>query len=703
MSVRDARGAEGTTRARLGVDIGGTFTDVALEAKGRRFSAKTLTTPEAPERAVIAAMRAVLRDAGLVPGDLSIIIHGTTLATNAIIERKGARTALVTTEGFRDTVEIRHENRFEQYDVNIDLPPPLVPRRLRFVVPERIDARGRVVTPLDEAAVAALAEKLAALGVESVAIGFLHSFTNPAHETRTRDILAAHLSGVSFTLSCEVSPEMREYERFSTACANAYVQPMIGRYLRNLEDRLGAEGFGCPLFLMLSGGGLTAVETAIRFPVRLVESGPAGGAIFASHIARQCGEGKVLSYDMGGTTAKVCLIDNYRPQTSRAFEVARVYRFKKGSGLPLRIPVVEMVEIGAGGGSIARVDRLKRITVGPDSAGADPGPACYGRGGGAPTVTDADLLLGRIDPAGFSGGRMALDRAAAEAALRREVAEKLDLALPLAAFGVSEIVDENMANAARVHAIESGKDARGRTLVAFGGAAPLHAARMAEKLGLDRVLVPSHAGVGSAVGFLRAPIAYEVVRSQLQRLDMFDAEAANALLASMRREAEAIVRRGEPEAELTETRSAFMRYRGQGHEIAVPVPARTYRAEDSGELLRAFEEAYRLLYSRVIPGVEVEVLSWVLLLSGPAPAGEGEAPAELPPSYPEPARRRAVFDPDGADFVEVAIYERGALAPGAVIPGPAVIVEDETSTVVSRRFDARIDAWGYIELTRKNP
>jgi N-methylhydantoinase A len=314
------------------------------------------------------------------------------------------------------------------------------------------------------------------------------------------------LSGVTMTLSCEVSPEMREYERLSTACANAYVQPMIGRYLVNLEALLQAEGFACPLFLMTSGGGLTTVETAIRFPVRLVESGPAGGAIFASHIARQCAFDKVLSYDMGGTTAKICLIDDLVPQTSRAFEVARVYRFKKGSGLPLRIPVIEMVEIGAGGGSIARVDPLKRITVGPDSAGADPGPACYGQGGNLPSVTDADLLLGRIDPTGFSGGRMALDRAAAERTMRREVAEKLDLTLDLAALGVSEIVDENMANAARVHAIESGKDARGRTLVAFGGAAPLHAARLADKLGLDRVLVPSNAGVGSAVCLLRAPI-----------------------------------------------------------------------------------------------------------------------------------------------------------------------------------------------------
>jgi N-methylhydantoinase A len=687
--------------ARLGVDIGGTFTDVALEIGDKRFSAKLLTTPHAPEQGVLAAIHAVLEQAALKPGDLSIIIHGTTLATNAIIERKGAKTALVTTEGFRDTVEIRHENRFEQYDVNIDLPPPLVPRRLRLVVPERIDARGRVVTPLDEAAVATLAGRIAADGVESVAIGFLHSYVNPRHEERVRDILLSYLTGVTMTLSSEVSPEMREYERLSTACANAYVQPMMGRYLVNLETLLHEEGFVCPLFLMTSGGGLTTVETAIRFPVRLVESGPAGGAIFAAHVARQCALDKVLSYDMGGTTAKICLIDDLRPQTSRAFEVARVYRFKKGSGLPLRIPVIEMVEIGAGGGSIARVDPLKRITVGPDSAGADPGPACYGRGGTLPSVTDADLLLGRIDPTGFSGGRMALDRAAADAAMQREVGDKLDLALELAAFGVSEIVDENMANAARVHAIESGKDARGRTLVAFGGAAPLHAARMADKLGLDRVLIPSNAGVGSAVGFLRAPIAYEVVRTQLQRLDNFDADAANTLLAAMYREAAVIVRRGAPDTALAEIRSALMRYRGQGHEIAVPLVAKTYRRDDAEEIRAAFEDAYRRLYSRVIPGVEVEVLSWVVLVAGPAPV-EAEAPPAPPPAFAAAeARRRPVFDPETGEFVEVAIYERPALSPGATLSGPAVIVEDETSTVIGRNFDARIDAFGYIELARR--
>ena len=686
--------------ARLGVDIGGTFTDVALERGGRRWSAKILTTPDAPERGVIEVIHHVLGEAGLTAADPSIIIHGTTLATNALIERKGAKTALITTEGFRDTIEIRHENRFEQYDVNIDLPPPLVPRRLRFPVRERIDANGRVLVPLDKAGVAALAPHLGARGVEAVVVGFLHSFVNPAHERRAGEILARHLPGVQITLSSDVSPEMREYERFSTACANAYVQPLIGRYIANLERLLRHHGFRCPLFLMLSGGGLTTAETAIRFPVRLVESGPAGGAIFAAEIARQCELDKVLSYDMGGTTAKICLIDDLKPQTGRAFEVARVYRFKKGSGLPLRIPVIEMVEIGAGGGSIARVDQLKRITVGPDSAGADPGPACYGRGGAEPSVTDADLVLGRIDPTGFSGGRMALDRAAAEMALRRDVATPLALSVELAALGVSEIVDQNMANAARVHAIESGKDARQRTLVAFGGAAPLHAARLAEKLGLDRVLVPSYAGVGSAVGFLRAPIAYEIVRSALQRLEAFDAEAANALMAGMRAEAEAIVRRGAPAAPLAETRSAFMRYRGQGHEIAVPLPTRAYRSNDAAMLRAAFEDAYRRLYHRIIPDVEVEVLSWVLLLSAPPPVEPASPPRASQSHTPRPARTRPVFDPELGEFVSIPIHERRDLKPGARIPGPAVIVEDETSTVVTRLFAAHIDPFGYIELTR---
>ncbi len=684
---------------RIGVDIGGTFTDVALEIGERRFTGKILTTPHAPEEGVLAALRSVTAEAGVEPGEVGVIIHGTTLATNALIERKGARTALLTTEGFRDVVEIRHENRFEQYDVNIDLPPPLVPRRLRLPIRERIDAQGEVLVPLDESSVARAIEALAAQQVEAVAVGLLHSFTNPDHERRVGDAIARRLPQLAVTLSCEVSPEMREYERFSTACANAYLQPLIGRYVAKLDRELVRAGFRCPLLLMTSGGGITTTETAIRFPVRLVESGPAGGAIFAACIARQHGLDQVVSFDMGGTTAKICLIDKAQPQTARAFEVARIYRFLKGSGLPLRVPVIEMVEIGAGGGSIARVDTLGRIVVGPDSAGSEPGPVCYGRGGQEPTVTDADVVLGRVDPRTFSGGKMTLDVAGAERAAAERIGAALNLATEHAALGISEMVDENMANAARVHAIESGKDLRPRTLIAFGGAAPLHAARVAEKLGIARVLVPANAGVGSAVGLLRAPVAYEIVRGRLMRLDSFDAASVNRLFAEMRTEAEAIVRRGAPAAKLVEQRSAFMRYRGQGHEIAVELPVRDLTAGDRSTIRELFEAVYRRLYSRPIPGVDIEILSWVVAVRAPS-EGHLAAPARERPSDPKPASRRPIFDPAIGEFKEVPIYWRPDLAPGARISGPAVIAEDETSTVVSARFDARIDRFGYIELTR---
>jgi N-methylhydantoinase A len=684
---------------RLGVDIGGTFTDAALESGGRRYTSKVLTRPAAPERSVLEAIAAVLAEAKLEPSSLSLIIHGTTLATNALIERKGAKTALMTTLGFRDTIEIRHENRFEQYDVGIDLPPPLVPRRLRFPVRERIDARGRVLVPLDEADVERAIAAIAQQDVQAVAVGFLHSFTEPAHEQRVAAIFAERLPRVAVTLSCEVSPEMREYERFSTACANAYLQPLVATYLGNLRRDLVDVGITCPLLLMLSGGGLTSVETAMRFPVRLVESGPAGGAIFASHIARQCHCEKVVSFDMGGTTAKICLIDGSTPQTSRVFEVARMYRFKKGSGLPLRVPVIEMVEIGAGGGSIARIDRLQRIVVGPDSAGAEPGPACYGRGGTVPTVTDADLVLGRIDPVAFSGGRIALDADAAGEALGYGVGKRLGLSPTMAATGVSEMVDENMANATRMHAIESGKDAGARVLIAFGGAAPLHAARVAEKLGIDRILIPTGAGVGSAIGFLRAPISYEIVRSHLVRLSGFTAVEINRLFAEMRAQAEAVVRSGAPHATLVETRHAFMRYRGQGHEVMVALPTLAYGEADARTFAAAFEAAYGALYSRVIPGVDIEAVTWVLSLSAPVEAfAEIASPAET--YEPKPAGKRALFDASG-EMTEACIYRRRDLRPGARMAGPAVITEDETSTVVSPSFEASVNGFGYIELQRR--
>jgi N-methylhydantoinase A len=491
---------------------------------------------------------------------------------------------------------------------------------------------------------------------------------------------------------------MREYERFSTACANAYIQPLMGRYLTGLERELKRAGFACPLLLMTSGGGVATVETAIRFPVRLIESGPAAGAIFAGCIARQNELDQVLSFDMGGTTAKICLIDNAAPQTARVLEVARVYRFLKGSGLPLRIPVIEMVEIGAGGGSIARLDALKRIAVGPDSAGSRPGPVCYGQGGNEPTVTDADVVLGRIDPEKFSGGRIALDARCAERAVADRIGAPLALSATHAALGISEMVDENMANAARVHAIESGRDVRARTLIAFGGAAPLHAARVAAKLGIRRVLIPANAGVGSAVGLLRAPVAYEIVRGRLVRLSEFDPAAANRLIAEMRAEAEAVVRQGAPDAEkLAEQRSAFMRYRGQGHEIAVTLPVRDFSAADRATLSELFEAAYRRLYSRSIPGVDIEILSWVVSLAAPA-QGRLATAADEQPSEPQPAAHHAVFDAESGEFVATPVYWRADLAPGARIRGPAIIAEDETSTVVGPQFEARIDRFGYIEL-----
>ena len=463
--------------ARLAIDIGGTFTDLAVEHDGRRATIKVLTTQAAPERGVIGGARAILQASGVTASDIDIVIHGTTLATNAVIERKGARTALLTTQGFRDVIAMGNESRYDQYDLNIVLPEPLVPRHLRLPVPERLDNEGNVLLPLDVGAVRALVPALRREGVESIAVGLLHAFVNPAHERRVRGVLAEELPDIPVSLSSEVSPEMREWERFSTTVANAYVQPAMARYLRGLANGLRAIGISGPLFLMLSGGGLTTVETACRFPIRLVESGPAGGAIFSASIARQCGIANVLSFDMGGTTAKICLIDDGKPQTARAFEIARVGRFRRGSGLPLRIPVIEMVEIGAGGGSIAHVDTMGRIAVGPESAGADPGPACYGHGGTEPAVTDANLGLGRYDPTRFAGGTIQLDVAAAHDALLTRIGGRLGLTAEMAALGVVEMVDENMANAARVHAIESGKSYEGRTLIAFGGGGPVHADR----------------------------------------------------------------------------------------------------------------------------------------------------------------------------------------------------------------------------------
>ncbi len=685
---------------RLAIDIGGTFTDLALERGTQRFTTKVLTTPSAPEKGVMTGVHTILESAGLQASDITILIHGTTLATNAVIERKGARTALITTEGFRDVLAMGNESRYDQYDLNIVLPEPLVPRHLRLTVPERLDNEGHVLFPLDEAAVRALVPILLREAVESVAIGFLHGFVNPAHERRTRDILAELLPDMPVSLASEVSPEMREWERFSTTAANAYVQPMMARYLRILEADLRGIGVAAPLFMMLSGGGLTTIATACRFPIRLVESGPAGGAIFSATIARECGLPTVLSFDMGGTTAKICLIDDFQPQTSRSFEVARVGRFRRGSGLPLRIPVIEMVEIGAGGGSIAHVDSLGRIGVGPESAGADPGPACYGRGGAYPAVTDANLALGRYDPTRFAGGKMQLYPEPANVALAVHVGDKLHLSAPMAALGVIEMVDENMANAARVHAIESGKTYEGRTMIAFGGGGPVHGCRVAEKIGITRVLVPSGAGVGSAIGFLRAPVGYEVVRSLYQRFSTFDVHAVNGLLDDMAREASDVVAEGSFGAPTRQSRIAFMRYVGQGHEIPVSLPVKPLTEADVALLRADYDLAYSRFYDRPVPGSDVEIMSYAVVVATLIEQ-QAETTKAGSATTATATRTQAVRDTVTGEVTDWAIHDRAALSRGAIVLGPAIIAEDETSTLIGPGWTAHIEAHGYIEMTKE--
>ncbi len=692
--------SESRAAARLSVDIGGTFTDIVIEANGHRTTAKILTTPAAPEEGVICGIEAALAEAGLAANSLSLVLHGTTLATNAILERKGAKTAFITTQGFRDVLEIGYESRYDQYDIMIEKPAPLVPRKLRLPVAERVDLTGRVLKPLDEDMVEALLPVIQAEEIESVAIGYMHAYANPDHERRTRDFLMARLPEVSFSISSEVCPEIREYERFTTTSANAYVRPLMASYLARLRDRLGTMGVICPVLLMTSGGGLTTLENAMRFPIRLVESGPAGGAILATRVAEEMELEKVISFDMGGTTAKICLISDYRPQSAREFEVDRASRFTKGSGLPLRIPVIEMVEIGAGGGSIARLDSLGRITIGPDSAGASPGPAAYGQGGVRPTITDADVVLGKIDPASFAGGNVPLFPNKSEAAIMQDVGTPLGVSDVLtAAYGITEMVDETMSNAARVHSVEQGKVANEYSLIAFGGAAPLHAGRLAEKLGIDRIVVPTDAGVGSAVGFLKAPIAYEVVRSRNMRLAAFNPAIVNSLMQEMRVEALAVIRAAEPKADVVERRVAFMRYVGQGHEIMIELPNGDFSDNDRDTVQVAFDAEYKRHFRRTLPNAETEVLTWALSLSvaPPSPARLGVAPAA---SVATPSGHRNVFGSKEGEMRAVPFYCRMDLAPGVAFDGPGIIVEDQTSTYVPHGFLARIAANGYIMIER---
>lgn len=686
---------------RLGIDIGGTFTDVVLEAGDLHRSVKLLTTHKAPEDAIMEGIKKVCDLAGISVNAISQIVHGTTLATNALIERRGAKTALITTQGFRDVIEMRTESRFEQYDLNLVLPEPLLPRNRRYTLTERVAADGHVLIKLNRQDIEILSDELAEADYQSIAIGFLHSYVNDHHEKMVAEILKKRLPGVMISLSSEVSPQMREYERFNTTIANAYIKPMMKVYLSQLKGRLIEEGVNGQVFLMHSAGGIISLENAAEFPVRLIESGPAGGAVFASDIVARHGLDKVLSFDMGGTTAKICLIKNKTPKTARTLEVARSYRFKKGSGMPISIPVIDMVEIGAGGGSIARVDSMEQIRVGPESAGSDPGPACYDRGGDKPAVTDADLILGKLDPENFAGGSIVLAPKKAQAALRACIGEALAMDDIASAWGLAEVVDENMANAARMHAVENGEDLSEYTMIAFGGAAPLHAGRLCEKLGIGRCLVPQGASVGSAIGFLRAPASFEANRSVFMTIDDFDTSRAADLFAEMEDEAVRFVRSCDSKAPIHAEFKVYMRYSGQGWEIPVPLSRDEISPPTPEILLKRFEDEYQTLFGRSVEGIDVEITVWSV---------NATTPTLDPPkicyvasqSAPAPAATRQVFEPARGQSIEAGIYARAELAPGSVVQGPAVITEDQTTIILPASRQAKILADGCIDISNEH-
>ena len=683
-----------TASLRIGVDVGGTFTDFVLvdEAKGRVLTGKRLTTPEDPGRAILDGIARLLDEAASSIGDVRQVVHGTTLVTNTVIERKGARIGLITTRGFRDNLEMGREMRYDLYDLALEKPEPLVPRPRRHVVTERLDASGRVLRKLEDAEVREAARALKAQAVEAVAVCLLHSYLDPAHERRVGAILAEELPGVPVTLSSDVAPEIREYDRANTACVNAYVQPLMDRYLAKLEGELHRRGLAGPLHLMLSAGGIATVRHARKHPVQLIESGPAAGAMAAMHVGAACGLSEMISFDMGGTTAKMCLIEGGEAEHASTFEAARVRRFKKGSGLPLKVPVIDLIEIGAGGGSIAAMNAMGLLTVGPESAGSVPGPVCYGRGGARPTVTDADLLLGYLSPDYFLGGEMGLDRAAVERAVETTLAKPLGMSVLEVAAGIHAVVNENMAAATRMYIAEKGRDPRRYALLAFGGAGPVHAYGLAKLLKLSRIVVPAGAGVASALGFLVAAPAIDLVRSGIRRLSGVDWAEVAKHFASMEAEARALlVETGAAEGDVTFRRTADMRFVGQGFDIPVPLPATL----DAESVQAAFIDAYQRLFDRRIEGLPSEVLSWRLH----ATASRPQVPATLGKSIggdPRKGSRMAYFPQTG--LVETAVYDRYRLAPGVVLHGPAVVEERESTTVIGPDCTFTLDPHGNLVI-----
>jgi N-methylhydantoinase A len=667
-----------TGRLALAIDIGGTFTDVVvLDQETGRFQAhKELTTPDSPARGVVAGIARLFAREALSYADVGRIVHATTLFTNALIERRGARTGLITTAGFRDTLEIGHERKYELYDLHLPLPEPLVRRSLRLEAKERVGPDGSIEKPLDPGSLREAAARLVGMGVESLAVVFLHAYANPVHEQEAARILANAHPDLPVSLSSSVAPQIREFDRTSTTVANAYIKPLADAYLGRLSADLRDLGLQAPLFMMLSNGGLTHLDEARRVPVQLLESGPAAGGLAAAVFGARSGLRDLLAFDMGGTTAKLCVVQDGEPLIAHHFEAGRERRFTRGSGLPLAISTVELIEIGAGGGSIARLDGLGLLKVGPRSAGSEPGPACYGRGGQAPTVTDANLLLGLLDAEGFAGGTMRLDTQAAAGAVG-ELCDAGGLEAPAAASGIHAVVNETMAAAARVHVAEHGRDARDFALLVTGGGGPLHGCEVARRLGIRRVVCPPAAGVASALGLLLAPARVDRVGTLARELDRTPPEALEAAFRRLEDEASAVVAATVGDAAPRRIRrSADMRFAGQGYEIVATLPDGPYGADAHAVLRDAFLAAYDSIFTRRPPVRSVEVVNIRVSVSA-APAGR---PLEMGTGTgrAEPRERRLRLV---GDEVTVPVIQRQTLGPGARISGPA-LVEDSMSTLV---------------------
>ena len=678
----------------LAVDIGGTFTDIVLRgADGRLVVDKTLTTPKSLLDGFFRGVDSVLNKAGLVSADIDgVVVHATTVVTNALIERKGQATAMLVTEGFRDVLAIRNEHRYEMYDPQIEFAAPLIARELTFGVVERTFADGSVAGVPDPAAVEAIAARLRESGARSVAICLLNSYANPANERAVAAVLREQLPDLFISLSSDVAPQIREYPRASTTAINAYTMPISLPYLRGLAARLKAEKFANQPLIMLSSGGIIGVEVAGRNPVRMIESGPAAGALAASHYAELLGLDRLMSFDMGGTTAKACLIEDRKPLVAGVFEVDRKYRFKEGSGMPVTIPAIDMIEIGAGGGSIAHVDDLGLLKVGPESAGAEPGPACYGRGGLAPTVTDADLVLGLLDAGNFLGGDMTLDLAAAEAAMVR-VGTQLGTGVHETARGIFRIVAEAMAAATRAHATDRGVDYRGMPLFAFGGAGPVHACEVGALLQSTSVIFPPQASVLSAFGTLVTPVRLDLVRSALGMLDAIDWKRTDRLFGEMADEGlTALANAGCARGDVSMTFGADLRYFGQQNEVGVSFAADPREARDPRIIRAEFERAYQSQYGFNPSHVPVEIVSWRLTVRGPLVPFHPAAPPASGAGEPKSTRPVHLWGEGRA----VRVYDRHTLGTGQAIAGPAIIEERETTIVIPPGWRCQVDGFGCV-------